>query len=387
MQLASESFEQTIQYLEQHEESLRIKKLIFCLCKKYWENDLNVLNSFSLADLITELLQNKPTSEQLTFSLYKLVKTLNRPKVYAGVSKVILEKLAHIYNPEAEPIEILTSVADNGKETQISDGDFLLEQAVRNLTNHQENGRISKLIYAVTQQYWENDLNRINNYGLKNLLLEIIEKYSTKGDLEIAFGKIVENINKKNLYVAICKIIFTQLEGLYDNLQENIESEQQVSESYQTQIIKITSEANTPQRYKEQQQSVSPFETAVIDITSEKMVTELKQIQAVPTSSAAPPKTYDIFEIRLEIMQYTNPLRAKILLFSLLFHPWDRSGQDWSMLRSYTLDDLLEQLIQSGRPITEIEAQLYGAARSLSDPEAHLQAASTIIETIKSVIS
>ena len=114
--------------------------------------------------------------------------------------------------------------------------------------------------------------------------------------------------------------------------------------------------------------SASAFETSVIDITSDQMVTELKQVQ--PTPAPSPPKpTYDIFEIRLEIMQYTNPLRAKILLFSLLFHPWDRSGQDWSTLRSYTLDDLLEQMLQSGRSMAEIEGKLYNMAKSLNDPD------------------
>ena len=124
------------------------------------------------------------------------------------------------------------------------------------------------------------------------------------------------------------------------------------------------------------------FETSVIDVASEQMITELQQVQPPPPPS--PPKpTYDIFEIRMEIMQYTNPLRAKILLFSLLFHPWDRSGQDWSTLRSYTLDDLLEQILQSGRSISEIEGKLYNMAIALHDPDSHLQTASTVVESVK----
>ncbi|MEA5510782.1 hypothetical protein VB715_13495 [Crocosphaera sp. UHCC 0190] len=383
MQLSSDSFYKAVQYLDNHPESIRIKKLIFCICKQSWENDINILNSFPLETLIKELIQEQKTVEQLTLSLYKLVKTLNRPKVYAGVAKAIIEQLGPIYRNMAKPTEVMTLEPElqGAEQTHVSDATFLLEQALRNLNSHPETARIHKLIYAIGKNSWENDLNRIQQYGLKNLIVEILEIYPSKKDLEFAFLQLVENINKKNLYLAISKIILNQIGGLYDNLPgENDPMLPEQSSSYSTQIIAI----NTTQNYANlQTSSASAFETSVIDITSEQMVTELKQVQAVPPS---PSKTYDIFELRLEIMQYTNPLRAKILLFSLLFHPWDRSGQDWSMLRSYTLDDLLEQILQSGRPMTDIEAKLYHAAKSLNDPDSHLQTASTIVEAIKPFI-
>ncbi len=381
MQLSSDSFYQAVQYLEHHPESIRVKKLIFCICQKTWQNDLNVLNGFSMESLVKELLTQQETLEQLTLSLYRLVKTLNRPKVYAGVAKAIVEQLGPIYrelNLETEVIEVPT----NPKETQVSDSSVLLEQAVRNLSNHPETARIHKLIYAITKNSWENDLNRIKNYGLNHLIMETLEIYPDYSSLKQAFIQLVNNINKKNLYLAIAKVILNQIDGLYDNLQQKNILSSDNSNSYSTQIISI----NNSNNYQNMQPSpASAFETSVIDITSEQMVTELKQVQATPAPPPSKPK-YDIFEIRLEIMQYTNPLRAKILLFSLLFHPWDRSGQDWSTLRSYTLDDLLEQLLQSGRSITEIEAKLYNMAKSLNDSDAHLQTASTVVEAIKPFI-
>ncbi|MGK7940082.1 MAG: hypothetical protein AB4062_08020 [Crocosphaera sp.] len=380
MQLSSDSFYQAVQSLENHPESIRVKKLIFCICKKNWENDLNILNALSLESLVKELITKQETVEQLTLSLYKLVKTLNRPKVYAGVAKAIVEQLGPIYrdmNKDTEGVD----VAPNSQDTQVSDVAFLLEQAVRNLTNHPETARIHKLIYAITKNSWENDLNRIQHYGLKNLIIESLEIYPNYNALKKAFIQLVNNINKKNLYLAISKIILNQISGLYDMLKkEEDTAPQKSSDAYSTQIIQVDSIENYGQL---QQASPSSFETSVIDITSEQIVTELKQIQQPPPPAPPPQKTYDIFEIRLEIMQYTNPLRVKILLFSLLFHPWDRSGQDWSTLRSYSLDDLLEQVIQSGRPISVIESKLYQMAKSLSDPDSDLQAASTLVEAIK----
>jgi chemotaxis receptor (MCP) glutamine deamidase CheD len=82
-------------------------------------------------------------------------------------------------------------------------------------------------------------------------------------------------------------------------------------------------------------------------------------------------------------VQYTNPLRAKVLLFSVLYQSWDKNNQDWTMLRSYTLDDLLKELMQNYQAIEDIETKLFGAARVLNDFESNLQTASTIVEAIK----
>ena len=382
MQLSSDSFYQAVQNLENHPESIRVKKLIFCICRENWENDLNILDALSLETLVKELITKQETVEQLTLSLYKLVKTLNRPKVYAGVAKAIIQQIVPIYRDMNKETEVV-DVEPNPQNTQVSDTTFLLEQAVRNLSNHPETARIHKLMYAITKNAWENDLNRIHHYGLKNLIRESLEIYPNYNNLQKAFIQLVSNINKKSLYLAISKIILSQIRGLYDTLeQKENTAPQKGDDSYNTQIIPVNSRDN----YGEiQPASGLTFETSMIDISSEQVLTELKQVQP-PPPPAPPQKTYDIFEVRLEIMQYTNPLRAKILLFSLIFHPWDRSGQDWSTLRSYTLDDLIEQVIQSGRPISDIETKLYQMAKSLNDPDSDLQAASTLVEAIKPFI-
>ena len=64
----------TVQNLEHHPESSRIKKLIFFLSKKYWEKDLTFINRFSLNDLLQELMQEQPTLDQLSRLLNNKVK-------------------------------------------------------------------------------------------------------------------------------------------------------------------------------------------------------------------------------------------------------------------------------------------------------------------------
>ncbi len=384
MHLSSNVFDDSIQYLEHHQESLRIKKLIFCLCQKTWENDPNVLNRFPLNDLIVELVQTIPEKDQLRTSLYKLVKSLNRPKVYAAVANIILEKIDYIYSNLSNKDTQIVQAAPDYKNTHITGQDFLLEQVIANLNNHQQIARIKKLLFAVVQNRWENDLSQIDAYGLKNLLLELFQLYPTQEDLEIACKQLISKINKKKLYLAIFQIIFTEIQDFYEKLpEEAVDSPVPTTAlHHNTQIIPLPNLSSTPQQsLNRQSPSQTTFETSVIEISPEQIRTEIQQIQKVTPPPL--PKTYDIFELRRQIVQYAIPLQAKILLFSLVFHPWNRSGQDWSMLRSYIIDDLLEQVLQSGRSVAEIESQLHKAARSFSDADIYLQAASAILETIK----
>jgi hypothetical protein len=181
MQLSIDVFNDVVRYLDSHEEKLRIKKLIFCICKKYWENEPNILNSVAMEDLVKELVQLKTNKEQLTFSVYKLVKTLNRPKVYLGVATVIIEQISQLYSnvaaaydnqllpvkPEVNPSFTTVNNDVNNEE------DNLLRQVVSGIENHRETARIQKLMFAACKNRWENDQAVINNYGLKNIVLEL----------------------------------------------------------------------------------------------------------------------------------------------------------------------------------------------------------------------
>lgn len=387
MALSSELLTPVVDYLEEHEEFQRIQKLVFCLCKKYWENDPNVLQSFSLNQLLLELVQAKPTIEQLTFSMYKLVKTLNRPKVYAAVAKVILDQLNPVYESEKKRESdqgnqtkmTVVERSPSEKETQVVDQDFLAEQIANKLSQHSEASRMVKLVYAACKDSWENDAEVIHRYGLKNLITELREKYPRKEEIQFVFNQLVANINKQTLYLAIANLILSQMDCLYENFDEGEENPH--SQSLKTQILQTPDVLALTRANRRQD-----IETSIIEVNAEPIATVLSsnsQPQKSPSANA--PKAYNLFELRLEIMQYTNPLRTKILLFSVLFHTWDKQGKDWVMLRGYSLDDLMQQVILTGKPIAEIEAKLFAEAKTFAETEAYLQTAGTIIQALKSV--
>ena len=402
MQLSIDVFNDVVRYLDSHEEKLRIKKLIFCICKKYWENEPNILNGVAMEDLVKELVQIKTNKEQLTFSVYKLVKTLNRPQVYLGVATVIIEQISQLYSniaaaydnqllpvePEVNPSFTTVNNDVNNEE------DNLLRQVVSGIENHRETARIQKLMFAACKNRWENDQAVINNYGLKNIVLELQRNNPNFLSLRQTLKQIAENINKKALYLALADIILTQLEHLYDTDNDDEEEDNESkSQRFNTQIVDLKNDSDSAAKttsFSTSRSDPVDFSSSIINLNEPQLVMELPF--AEPAYSNNNPSNfpqipaYDPFEIRLEIFQYANPLRAKILIFSLLFHPWDRSGQDWLTLRSYTLEDLLKQLIQSGKSLQDIEVQLYNIAQTQMDTDANVQTASILVQTLQKIL-
>jgi hypothetical protein len=402
MQLSIDVFNDVVRYLDSHEEKLRIKKLIFCICKKYWENEPNILNGVAMEDLVKELVQLKTNKEQLTFSVYKLVKTLNRPQVYLGVATVIIEQISQLYSNIAAaydnqllPVEPEVNPSFTNVNNDVNnEEDNLLRQVVSGIENHRETARIKKLMFAACKNRWENDQAVINNYGLKNIVLELQRNNPNFLSLRQTLRQVAENINKKALYLALADIILTQLEHLYDTDNDDEEEDNESkSQRFNTQIVDLKNDSDSAAKttsFSTSRSDPVDFSSSIINLNEPQLVMELPF--AEPAYSNNNPSNfpqipaYDPFEIRLEIFQYANPLRAKILIFSLLFHPWDRSGQDWSTLRSYTLEDLLKQLIQSGKSLQDIEVQLYNIAQTQMDTDANVQTASILVQTLQKIL-
>ena len=390
MQLSSDVFNQVVRYLDSHEEKLRIKKLIFYICKKYWENDPNTLDGVAMEDLVKELVQLKTSKEQLTFSVYKLVKSLNRPEVYAGVATVIIEQISKLYSniaaaydTQLSPLEPAVNPRFTAVNNAVNNGeDNSLRQVVNSLGNHLETERMQKLMFAACKNRWENDLSVINNYGLKNIILELRQNNPNFLSLRETLNQVAENINKKALYLSLAEIILTQLEPLYntnnDYKEEDNESKSQI---FNDQMVHLNDDCDSSAKTS----SFSSSRSKPVDFASSRMELPFAEPAFLSNNPSNSPQSsaYDTFEIRLEILRYANPLRAKILIFSLLFYAWDQNSQDWLTLRSYTLEDLLQKLIESGKSLKDIEIQLYHIAQTQMDRDANLQTAGILVQALQ----
>jgi hypothetical protein len=67
----------------------------------------------------------------------------------------------------------------------------------------------------------------------------------------------------------------------------------------------------------------------------------------------------NLFDLRQTVMRYTNPLRAKILLFSLLHQSSRRERTEQAfLLKGYELDKLLERMLQTYDQLPVLTIQL-----------------------------
>lgn len=242
--------------LEQHENSLRIKKVIVCACIKVWENDKNKLDFFRFEDLIKELRAKNPSLESLKISLYNVVKTLNKPQEYALIAKVIYSTLMPLY-PEAQRAASVTS----GKTAPLTSG----------RSASQTSGKTASL-----------------------------------------------------------------------NVQTNT----------------VGSSVNNSEQ-KQQSKPRAGFNS--------------NQIKAC----------VDSFALKMEIMNYTNPLRAKIVLFSTLYHPFDFTNQDWINIKGYELDDLLIKVFSVWSSFPDFEYQIMNASMNMQQSDENTKAANVIVRCLK----
>ncbi|MFM6058466.1 MAG: hypothetical protein ACKPBT_09825, partial [Microcystis aeruginosa] len=249
---------------------------------------------------------------------------------------------------------------------------------------------------AACKNRWENELSVINNYGLKNIILELMQNNPNFLSLRETLNQVAENLNKKALYLPLAEIILTQLEPLYDtNNDYKEEDNESKSQIFNDQMVHLNDDCDSSAKtasFSSSRTRSKPveFPSSLIPLNEPQVVMGLhfSESASLKNNPSNSPQiaAYDPFAIRLEILHYANPLRAKILIFSLLFYPWDQNSQDWLTLRSYTLEDLLQKLIESGKSLKDIEIQLYHIAHTQMDRDANLQTAGILVQALQKIL-
>ena len=91
----------------------------------------------------------------------------------------------------------------------------------------------------------------------------------------------------------------------------------------------------------------------------------------------------DLLDVRRKILQQTIPLKAKILIFSTLYHRFSFSELDWQILRDQDLDNLLRHLYSAYPTPLELEERLFDTARNSEDPDEESEVARIICKFLK----
>ncbi len=415
-------------HLEQEQNSLRIKKLIFCACKHKWENDLNILNRFSFQDLVLELYQTQPTINQLSAVLYSIASTLSRPGVYSVVANTIIGHLDELYNYQIEQ-EDATLILEP-REIDNS-ANSILDQVIFALEQDEEALRIKKLLFCARTNKWENKIQILDRFSLKDLIQDLRQFYPTIEQFSQVIYSIVKDLSRPAIYALVAKKIVTQTNQLYsrDEASTQLRAPARVNGELSTQSTQLVAKS-TPRKQQPQPDATELVNTSTAIEDKTKLIVEddfattesiftnsteitlpdsdyvSTELRRQPKDNSEPTAQFlhqqahtkqpqsstilnrhnDIFELRIALMKYTNPLRAKILLFSVLYHPF-QGGQDWLAIKNYEIDSLLTTLLSTYPYLSELEKQLSLAADTLDEPEEYSQAAGAILQSLQPLYS
>ncbi|MEG3842653.1 hypothetical protein [Microcoleus sp. herbarium14] len=225
----------------------------------------------------------------------------------------------------------------------------ILDEVVRELEQDINLSRLKKIIFFACKDFWENDPAQLASTDVGSLIEELCAKYSRLEDIEAVLNSIVAKVNKKTEYALVADQIVCQLSRLYE-YQDFTKLETNIS-------------------------NFGGYEAPALDdhFSSEMPVGE--PIERDPGN---------LFDVRQKILQQTNPLRAKILIFSTLYHQFTFSDRDWLLLKTQELDNLLRQMFNVCSSLAELESQLYRTADNLDNTDEYDQAASVIIKAMNS---
>ena len=224
-----------------------------------------------------------------------------------------------------------------------------LDEVVRELEQNANIGRIKKLIYFTCYGTWESDSQVIDSVGMRELVESLLSLNLSITELRIVLNNIVQKLNKSAEYSRVAKAILSQ-------------------------VVKL---------YPDEEDSTHPIlmEDADDDATKPESPAEIEQLFAGQSKAAdrqALPESHEWFDARMKLVQQTTPLRAKILMFSSLYHEFTFGERDWTLLKKKGLSDLLRKLSRACQSIEELEKKLESAAKKLPGSSEYLQAAKAI---------
>lgn len=214
-----------------------------------------------------------------------------------------------------------------------------LPEAVQTLVAHPETERIHKLLYWVYAGRWENDAAALERPAMGQILSELILRTPSYDTLERRLYKAASVLTKPERYRTIATIVLQTCAALYTCDHPSV--------------------------------SLTPKSVAGMADSAE---------DSLPITTIAHP---DRFELRRRVMQQVPPLKVKILLFSVLRHPFSFEALDWKALKTQSLDAWLAELTQSFPSLDVLEARLFAQADELKQLDQGAQIAEAVVQAVR----
>ncbi|TVQ26596.1 MAG: hypothetical protein EA367_00175 [Leptolyngbya sp. DLM2.Bin15] len=229
---------------------------------------------------------------------------------------------------------------------------------VQSLEQSDDALRVKKLLFCACKNSWQNDLSLLNQFSLLYLVEHLHSLAPNADSLKTILSSIVHTLNRQAVYQRVLNIILEAFHPLYTDHEPT------------TRMVEPV--ASSPDKR-------SPVTHIVFPTPAE--AAPSPAAQAIDTSQILDA----LFDLRLEVMKYTNPLRAKLLIFFCLREPIADLSQGIQMVRSQELGNLLKELIVSYPSLEQVNQRLRSMASQQSDGQPYAQAASAVLRAIKPI--
>ncbi len=315
--------QQVVNYLDKHQEAVRIKKMLYCLCTSRWEKDIDYLNSINFQYLIEQIVREHNTLDRFRLLLQKLVKTVNKPKQYIDIAKVIYLAIGQLY-PEFRQ-------EHGGRATTPG-------SAVRTSSPEPTQAATSQGVPSALQRAYAPEPTQANtSQGVPSALERAYAPVPTQ-----AFTSQVVPSALERAYAPVPTQQFDVQVPVDDDVDES---------AYETYCAPDLSEG------------------------------EFVGAESQQEDRAEVPE-YDPFVLRQNVMSYTNPLRAKIILLVMLRPSFNFSSQSVATMREYQLDDLLLEVLTTYPTMLQLEESMTSAVEQLVELEEYGKAANGLLQSL-----
>jgi adenylate cyclase len=381
------TLEAAVAVLRQDPQYRRIQKLVFGTYQGVWENDPKVLAQFDLQMMLSQLRQRYHTLIALEKALQTMASRLNHKDIYLTIADTILTVLEPTYDQPDEPSEA-TGIAVGGLS---GNGQEMYQQAAHSLMQHSDRQRIKKLLYAVLYTTWENDPAVLALHTIAELIAEVHKMAPTESDLSYHLERIIKRLNRKARYTQLALVVSEALHPIYMASASTMVSGTALAEPPTTGDDEATVLRTDTALIPSDDDMTSFTNWVSLEASGEQTCAHMNPANAMPDSAIAAEHNGaarsrdrgNFYNLRLEIMRYTNPLRAKILLLSTVRSPFTASRQDWIMLKSKSLDDLLHETFAYCQTFSDLESKLTIMCHCVDNVGENVQTAGTILQAMK----
>ncbi len=276
---------------------------------------------------------------------------------------------------------------------------------LRAISQHNQHFRLKKLLLYVCQDVWESNIQRLLSYNWGGILADFVGSMPNYHGAGQAISQAVQRISKKDEYIGVAQLLLELLTPLL-TVDQSPEDRHHYTDAYGSNYSSNYSDNPNdygdpssngaafipPSDYNQSHDSDDFSQVLGTAPVAGFVATPLAPTPPAPTSPKPaavihlsdfdPALTKDLFDTKLDLMRFANPLRAKILLFSQLYYGFIPDIHDWSDMRNHDLDFLLRQSFYSCATYESLRNSLLATARSLPEPDAYEPAVGYILRVL-----